>query len=279
MDKNSKEYIQYLINTGILNTETSENFSNLLYSVRFGNQQKPIEANNNQDKSNIITRDLLITSLTKYIQSLSTENLTEMVTGIYNKYISDKNNRISNYLYKLINIYIKSNIKFYLIYWKKLAHYLKHKDQVKKLYDNNKKTQQNLKMKGKSFSKRNIKNNDFLQRQDNFIQLRNFHRLKCYNNKENNLKIVCTFNPKLNKKINYNYSSNIPSALTISNNYNQEGYCNSRENNSSFINNSRIGESAQRMYNYYNLYKIKRKKLKEVVDNERGLNFRPLINK
>ena len=280
MDKHAKEFITYLLNIGILNTETSETFLNLIHSKDIYSQPKSPGTNNNQSKTNIITDDLVISTLVKYIQSLSIENLTQMVTEIYNKYVSEKNNQISNILFKLINIYIKSNIKFYLIYWKKLSIYLKHKDQVKKLYNNNNyKTTPNLKTKGKSYSKINIKTSEFLQRQDNFIQLKNFHRLKYYNEKENELKFLCTFNPKLNKKRYYSNSSNIPSVLTISNNFNQENNLNSREYNSSFINISKIGNSAQRLYNYHNYYKIKKKKLKEAVDNERGLNFKPLIHK
>ena len=259
MDKNSKEFIKYLLNIGILNNENSENFSNLLYSIRFTNRQKSTETNNDQNKTNIATDDLLIASLLKYIQSLSIENLSEMATGIYNKYASEKNEKITSNLYKLINIYIKSNIKFYLIYWKKLSHYLKHKDQIQKLYDDNKKIHPNLKTKGKSYSKINIKTNEFLKRQENFIKLRNFNRLKCYNNKENELKLLCTFNPKISKKINYNNTSNIPTVLTISNNFSPESYCNSRENNSSFINNSKNTKNGQKIYDCYNFYKIKKK--------------------
>ena len=70
----------------------------------------------------------IISSMVNYIKILPEEKIIEIMTGIYERYLENKQKISSNKLLKLIKIYQKKELKFYMIYWNKLSQYLMHKD-------------------------------------------------------------------------------------------------------------------------------------------------------
>ena len=114
----SEEFINYLKYIGFLNEKTIPFFVSLYNSV-----QEP-DAKSSKEKMKM----KIISSLVQYTKSLTENQIIEIMTNLYERYIENKIKIESNKLLNLIKIYSNKSIQFYFVYWNKLTQYLKHKE-------------------------------------------------------------------------------------------------------------------------------------------------------
>ena len=172
----------------------------------------------------------------------------------------------------------------------------------KKIYSNNLNNNQNnnnnRKIFKKNYSYKNLKNfNNFNNNNNNnnnlnitSNQILNqdfFSRLKNYSKKtqdnfekniirsENELKLVCSFSPKVNsntKKVKSKYNK------INNNNINKNNQSNKNiKNSNSKLTTISNKEAIDRLYNDYKNSQIRKKNLQKEIDEERGLTFKPKI--
>ena len=289
----SEEFINYLKYIGFIDKNNVEYFISI-YNSSF--EQKNDNINNKKEKTK--SKENIINSMIKYIKSLTDEQISEIMTRIYERYKENKIKIESKKLMNLIRIYQNKEIKFYFIYWKKLSQYLKHKEiqehQQKFLTIKNENNNSNflsgdylesmtvsnnknknsfipnnismIKVRNSDNYKYNynynfynrpkISNSNFIERQEKYMQLKKKNLLKNIDNNEEEFQLLYTFKPCLVESTkSYNYG----------NNYNGS-YLRDAEKN--------------RSINLYSnkIHDLKMKNLRQTVDNERGLTFKPRIN-
>ena len=228
----SNEFINYLKYIGFFQDNNAYNFFIKTYSANLNNDI-------NLKKVSFYKKNAIITSMMHYINSLSTSQLEYMLKNVYDKFIENKIKTESNKLIKILKIYYNKEIKFYFIYWKKLSKYLLHEEI---LYNNlvkiNKKNQNNSIINA---------NNNFIERQELFMQKKKFNMIKNIDDNEQEIQLLYTFKPNINE--NNLYKMKI--------------------------------EQKERRKNLYKNKSIngeKMKKLIKTVYNERGFTFKPKTN-
>ncbi len=97
--------------------------------------------------------------------------------------------------------------------------------------------------------------------------------MKALNEKEKKLRLLCPYTPDLHYscKKYFNYTTEVNGNTKRSNNKNTN-------NNYNILSNNNINKQGEKLYNYYNFYNEKRKKLKNDIDLERGVTFAPHTN-
>jgi hypothetical protein len=276
----SEEFINYLKYIGFLNEKTIPFFVSLYNSV-----QEP-DAKSSKEKMKM----KIISSLVQYTKSLTENQIIEIMTNLYERYIENKIKIESNKLLNLIKIYKNKSIQFYFIYWCKLSQYLKHKEiqkyqqQLMAIKNNENKSINNsnfingdyldaqtvndnfnnknnfipnnismIKVRNSNNTYNNTKSKtpskEFIERQEKYMQLKKKNLMKNIDNNEEEFQLLYTFKPCLVESTkSYCYGGNNPNF---------------------------------RNKNLYNnkIHEMKMKNLRETVDNERGLTFKPKINK
>jgi len=246
-----EEFINYLKYIGFITESTFHIFLS--------------ELNPSSESDNNIKNPKLkiISSMVNYIKILPEEKIIEIMTGIYERYLENKQKISSNKLLKLIKIYQKKELKFYMIYWNKLSQYLMHKDiQRESINTINNYIPNNLssiKVRNSDLhfitnnnvsNINNIKQNniskDFIERQEKFMLIKQKNLMKNIGNNEEEFQLLYTFKPNLDKSKKH-FNGKI------------------KRNN------------IDNLYNSKN-HDIKMKNLREVIDNERGYTFKPRIN-
>ena len=286
----SEEFINYLKYIGFLDETTIESFISIYKSI--------LESDNNNTKEKNKTK--IINSMIKFIKSLTDEQISIMMTKIYERYTENKLKIESKKLLNLINIYKNKEIKFYYIYWNKLSQYLKHKEiqkyqkQLAKIkYDNKSNNNSNfiygdyldemtvsnninnknnfipnnismIKVRNSDnytnnyniYNRPKISLNNFIERQEKYMELKKKNLMKNIDSNEEEFQLLYTFKPCLAESTK---------SFNQGNNYNGASLRNSKNN---------------RNINLYSnkMHELKMKNLREVVDNERGLTFKPRIN-
>ena len=286
----SEEFINYLKYIGFLDENTIESFISIYKSI--------LES----DNSNAIEKSKLkiINSMIKFIKSLTDEQISGMMTKIYERYTENKLKIESKKLLNIINIYKNKEIKFYYVYWNKLSQYLKHKEIQKYQqqlatikYDNKSNNNSNF-INGDYLDAMTVSNNinnkinfipnnismikarnsdnytnnyniynrpklslnDFIERQEKYMELKKKNLMKNIDNNEEEFQLLYTFKPCLvesTKSFNQGNNYNGPSLRNSKNNRNINLYSNKNHD-------------------------LKMKNLREAIDNERGLTFKPRIN-
>lgn len=284
----SEEFINYLKYIGFID-ENSIPFFISLYNSNF----EPEDNNNLKEKN----KAKIINSMTQFIKSLEDNQLSEVMTRIYDRYTENKIKIESKKLINLINIYKNKEIKFYFIYWNKLSQYLKHKEiQKYQMQFLTIKNAENKSINNSNFingdylesmtvsNNINNKNNfipnnismikvrnseaytstnnnrsklatkDFIERQEKYMQLKKRNLMKNIDNNEEEFQLLYTFKPCLVESTkSYYYGNNGVSGRDTKKNRNINLYSNK-------------------------IHDLKMKNLRETVDNERGLTFKPRIN-
>jgi hypothetical protein len=286
----SEEFINYLKYIGFVD-DNSLSFFISLYNSNIELQEK----NNLKDAN----KNIIINTMTQYIKSLEDNQLLEMMLRMYERYKENKIKIESKKLLNIIKIYHNKDLKFYLIYWNKLSQYLMHRDiQKYQMQVITKKNSENKSINNSNFIKGdylesmtvsnninnknnfipnnismikvrnsdqynnnfNIKNKprmaskDFIQRQEKFMELKKMNYMKNMDENEKEFQLLYTFKPCLEESTKSFYYFN--------------------------NNNSGIGSKKKRNTNLYNnkIHDLKMRNLRKVVDNERGLTFKPKIN-
>ena len=288
----SEEFINYLKYIGFINENTIQLFISLY--------NKNLELNDNnipKEKYKI----KIINSMEQYIKTLSELQISEIMKNIYERYIQNKIKIESKKLLNLIKIYQNKEIKFYFIYWNKLSQYLKHKEMQKyqqKIFNikhndnksinnsnflngdyldamtvNNNVVNKNnfipnnismIKVRNSNDTYSNNINNlsnktkipskDFIERQEKYMQLKKRNLMKNIDNNEEEFQLLYTFKPCLIESTkSYYYGNNNGVSFNSKNFRNLNLYTNK-------------------------IHEIKMRNLREIVDNERGLTFKPRIN-
>lgn len=276
----SEEFINYLKYIGFLNEKTIPFFASLYNSVR--------EPDGKSSKEKMKMK--IINSLVQYTKSLTENQIIEIMTNLYERYVENKIKIESNKLLNLIRIYSNKSIQFYFVYWSKLSQYLKHKEiqkyqqQIMAIKNNENKSINNsnfingdyldamtvndnfnnknnfipnnismIKVRNSNNTYNNTKaktpSKEFIERQEKYMQLKKKNLMKNIDNNEEEFQLLYTFKPCLVESTkSYYYGGNNPNF---------------------------------RNKNLYNnkIHEMKMKNLRETVDNERGLTFKPKINK
>lgn len=285
----SEEFINYLRYIGFIDENTFSFFISIYNSISESD-------NKNEKEKNKIK---IINSMVQYIKSLNDEQISEVMSKIFERYSENKIKIESKKLLNLINIYKYKEIKFYFIYWNKLSQYLKHKEiqkyqqQFITIKNENKSnnisnfingdyldamTVSNINNKNNFIpnnismikvrnsdtyvnNQNNIHNrpkipiNNFIERQEKFLELKKKNLMKNIDNNEEEFQLLYTFKPCLAESTKSYYG----------NNYNGGSIRDLKKN---------------RNINLYSnkIHDIKMKNLRETIDNERGLTFKPKIN-
>ena len=290
----SEEFINYLRYIGFIDENTFSFFISI-YKSNFESDSK-----NEKEKN----KTKIINSMVQYIKTLNDEQISEIMSKIYERFAENKIKIESKKLLNLIKIYKNKDIKFYFIYWNRLSQYLKHKEIQKyqqqfitiknenksnnisnfingdyldamtmsnninnknnfipnnismikvrnsDTYTNNQNNQNNIHNRPK------IPINNFIERQEKYMQLKKKNLMKNIDNNEEEFQLLYTFKPCLDESTKSYYYGN---------NYNREAIRDLKKN---------------RNINLYTnkIHDIKMKNLRETVDNERGLTFKPKIN-
>ena len=286
----SEEFINYLKYIGFLDETTIENFISIYKSI--------LESDNNNEIEK--TKTKLINSMIKFIKSLNDEQISVMMTKLYERYAENKIKIESKKLMNLINFYKNKELKFYYIYWNKLSQYLKHKEIQKYQqqlatikYDNKSNNNSNfiygdyldamtvsnninnknnfipnnismIKVRNSDnytnnyniYNRPKIALNNFFERQEKYMELKKKNLMKNIDNNEEEFQLLYTFKPCLAESTK---------SFNQSNNYSGTSLRNTKYN---------------RNINLYSnkIHDLKMKNLREAVDNERGLTFKPRIN-
>jgi hypothetical protein len=278
----TEQFINYLKYIGFLDDNSIGDFISLY--------------NSNSDEKNKIKdkkRDKLINCMIQYIKSLVDNQLSEIMTRIYDRYNENKIKIESKKLLNLVKVYQNKEIKFYFIYWHKLSQYLKHIEiqryQMQNLtikYTDNKTINNSNTINGEYLDSITLNNNnnrsnfipnnismikvrnsdmfnnnlnygkkpstkDFIERQEKYMQIKKRNLMKNIDDNEEEFQMLYTFKPCLEESTkSYYYGNN--KGLTKKN----------------------------RNFNLYTnkAHELKMKNLRKVVDNERGLTFKPRIN-
>ena len=286
----SEEFVSYLNYIGFVDDNSLPLFISL-YNSNLNLQE------NNYLKD---TNKKIINTMTKYIKSLDDNQLSDMMLRIYVRYRENKIKIESKKLLNLIRIYHNKDLKFYLIYWNKLSQYLMHLDiQQYQMQVMTKKNSENKNINNSNFIKGdylesmtvanninnktnfipnnismikvrnsdqynnntyNLKNRpkiaskDFIERQKQFMEIKKRNVMKNLDENEKEFQLLYTFKPCLEESTkSFNYISN-----------NNSGFGSRKKGNTNLYNNK--------------IHDLKMKNLREVVDNERGLTFKPRIN-
>ena len=356
MENNMKDFIDYLYYIGFLCPDNLTKLITIYESQNnMGNNCDKVIDNKMENKYN-----KMALSMNQLIKQSSPEEVQEMMNRIVNNYLKNRNKIIVSMARKLYKFYRNKELKFYFVFWRKMAKFLKHQQmEMLKLnlnsinngyfINNDNKTINSLNTPHPSqnyystTSKLNTSNNkfnraksrgntskntdiedliitnnhldrrtqDFIKRQEKFIQLKSFNKMQIKEKKEQEERLVCTFNPKLNKSsqktrkicnnsqyynVNnrnanilnnnmYNKSLNLnnsANAYYINVNYGNNNYINNNyDYNYSIINNNSTSfnnnNSILRLYNDAQRYKERKKVLKKSIDDERGLTFKPKV--
>ena len=229
----SDEFINYLKYIGFFKDNDAYNLFFQIYSKNANNNINGNKISFNNKKS------IIISSMLQYINSLSSSQLESLLKNIYEKYIENRLKIESNKLIKILKIYHNKEIKFYFVYWKKLSKYLCHEE----LFNNNL-----SKYNKKSLNNSVVStNNDFIKRQELFMQKKKFNMMKNIDDNEQEIQLLYTFKPNINDKNLFNIKI----------------------------------EQKQRRKNLYKNKSINGEKMKnliKIVDNERGYTFKPKTN-
>ena len=286
----SEEFINYLKYIGFIDKNNVEYFISI-YNSSF-EQKNDNRININEKTKN---KENIINSMIKYIKSLTDEQISEIMTRIYERYKENKIKIESKKLMNLIRIYQNKELKFYFIYWKKLSQYLKHKEiqeyQQKFLTIKNENNNSNF-LSGDYLESMTVSNNinnknnfipnnismikarnsdtyinnyninnrskisanNFIKRQEKYMQLKKKNLMKNIDNNEEEFQLLYTFKPCLIESTrSYNYNGASLRDLTKNRNRNINLYSNK-------------------------MHDLKMENLRQTIDNERGLTFKPRIN-
>ena len=294
-----EEFINYLKYIGFIDENNIEYFISIYNSIvepKNDNIDNTNNIKNLNDKTK--NKENIINSMVKYIKSLTDEQLSDIMAKIYERYKENKIKIESKKLLNLIKIYQNKELNFYYIYWKRLSQYLKHKDihayqqqllstknennnsyfingdYLESMTVNNNKNKNSfipnnismIKVRNSDNYKYNynynfynrpkISNSNFIERQEKYLQLKKKNLLKNIDNNEEEFQLLYTFKPCLVESTkSYNYGNNYNGA-----------YLRDAEKN--------------RSINLYSnkMHDVKMKNLRQTIDNERGLTFKPRIN-
>ena len=293
----SEEFLNYLNYIGFIDENTIPSF------ISIYNTPSELDKENQKEKN----KTKIINSMIQYIKSLTDEQILGVMTKIYERYKENKIKIESKKLLNLIRIYNNKEIKFYFIYWNKLSQYLKHKEiqlyqqQLGSIKIENKSNNSNNLNNNSNFingdylesmtvtnnnsNKNNfipnnismikvrnsdayttnnnnirtrpkIPSNNFIQRQEKYMQLKKQNLMKNIDNNEEEFQLLYTFKPCLADSTKSYYYGN---------NYNGASLREAKKN---------------RNINLYSnkMHDLRMKNLRQTVDNERGLTFKPRIN-
>lgn len=291
----TEEFINYLKYIGLIDENNIENFISIYNST--SEQENDNLKRESKNKKNIIN------TMIKYIKSLTDEQISAIMTKIYERYKENKIKIESKKLLNLIKIYKNKEIKFYFVYWERLSKYLKHKEiqefqtyqqQLLTIKNDNKNINNNsnfisgnyLESMTVSNNKNNKNNfipnnismikarnsdiytnnyyinnkpkismNNFIERQEKYLQLKKKNLMKNIDSNEEEFQLLYTFKPCLAESTKSYFSG-----------YNNlASFRDSKKNRKKNLYSNKIRE-------------VKMKNLRQTVDNERGLTFKPRIN-
>ena len=283
----SEEFINYLNYIGFIDENTLPSFITIYNSSS--------ESDNQNSKE--MKKVKIINTMIQYIKSLKDEQISGIMTKIYERYKENKIKMESKKLLNLINIYGNKEIKFYFIYWNKLSQYLKHKEikiylsQFSSIKNDNKNNSNSNFINGDYLESMTVNNNinnkinfipnnismiklrnsdaytnicsrpgiplnNFIERQEKYMKMKKQNLMKNIDNNEEEFQLLYTFKPYLAESTKSYYYGNNYSGISL------RDY------------------KKHRNINLYSnkIHDLKMKNLRQTVDKERGLTFKPRIN-
>ena len=300
MNSNSKEFIDYLQYIGFLSKNSINNFLTIL--------NNEIDNVNNNNKNNIIINNsnILLNSIINFVSNLTNNDIKNLANGLLERFNENKNKIKEKYLLKLFEIYQNKYLYYFVIKWKniikfynnnfhnKISSYVENNYNSTISYNflNNNNSNNNSKIYKKNLSYKNLNSShNFINNSKNpNLKEDFFSRLKNYSKKaqdniekniirsENELKLLCSFSPKVNSS-SKNVKSKYNKSKIINNNQsNKELKPNHyRKNSNSKLSTISNKEAIDRLYNDYKDSQIRKKNLQKEIDEERGLTFKPKI--
>ena len=297
MNSNSKEFIDYLQYIGFL----SKNSINIFLTIL----NNEIDNVNNNNKNIINNSNILLNSIINFVSNLTNNDIKNLANGLLERFNENKNKIKEKYLLKLFEIYQNKFLYYFLIKWKNFIkfydnnnnnnHHHKISSYIENSYNStisykflNNNSNNNSKIYKKNLSYKNLNNFNHSTnpnlKEDFFSRLKNYSK-KAQDNiekniilRENELKNLCSFSPKVNSS-----SKNVKSKYNrskINNNNNQFKELKSnhyRKNSNSKLSTLSNKEAIDRLYNDYKNSQIRKKNLQKEIDEERGLTFKPKI--
>jgi len=265
----AKGFTDYLLYIGLITKDTLTNF-NYNYNDIANFKNKKITKNT--------VYSLLSNSLFNYISDLTRENLKHISDNIVNRYIESKNKILYSTLKNIISKKEQKEKILYFKKWRKIKNYIS--DPV---------NYRNTKYKFLNYLSNNtIENNypdNIIGRQKKFLEKSQNKRMNqmIENEKLNNM--LCPFTPtiytkKYKSKNNSNYKSPYlrlyEDVKKKNNNNNNNRNLKSAERRNEQRN---VDKRINKLYNDYKVYENKKKELLKEIDNERGLSFKPNMQK
>ena len=213
------EFIDYLSYIGFLSNQSKENYIKI-YNKNLDNINNNINKNNLDDfkiEQNIC--DIIINSLFEFFNNLNNDTLKEICKSLFNKFNENKLKLKINYLKKIFRTHKNKEKKIYFEKWKNGID-LNKKNNFFNFQNNNSHTPSSIQKKfnddkilTKSNTYYNIYNlnynqkkkkklKNFIQRQENYSKKKIHNQEKQFQRSEEELDLLCSFSPKLNKNIN-----------------------------------------------------------------------------
>ena len=283
------EFIDYLSYIGFLSNQSKENYIKI-YNTNLDNINKNTNKNNLDDfkiEQNIC--EIIINSLFEFFNNLNNDNLKEICKSLFNKFNENKLKLKINYLKKIFKTHKNKEKKIYFEKWKNGID-LNKKNNFFNFQNNNSYTPSSIQKKfnddkilTKSNTYFNIYNvnynqkkkkklKNFIQRQENYSKKKLYNQEKQFQRSEEELDLLCSFSPKLNKNINVKskiknrsvkYKSpkpNLPIFYISSRNMNK--------NNNNNINNNNIKINSNENQNEINNIYILSDNMKKYENND-----------
>jgi len=213
------EFIDYLSYIGFLSNQSKENYIKI-YNTNLDNINKNTNKNNLDDfkiEQNIC--EIIINSLFEFFNNLNNDNLKEICKSLFNKFNENKLKLKINYLKKIFKTHKNKEKKIYFEKWKNGID-LNKKNNFFNFQNNNSYTPSSIQKKfnddkilTKSNTYFNIYNvnynqkkkkklKNFIQRQENYSKKKLYNQEKQFQRSEEELDLLCSFSPKLNKNLN-----------------------------------------------------------------------------
>ena len=212
------EFIDYLSYIGFFPNQSKENYIKIY--------NKNLDNNNNNNNNNLEDYkieqniyEIIINSLFEFFNNLNNDTLKEMCKNIFNKFNENKLRLKINYLKKIFSIYKNKEKKMCFEKWKNEID-LNKKNNFFNFQNNNSYTPSSIQKKfnddkilTKSNTYFNIYNvnyeqkkkkklKNFIQRQENYSKKKLHNQEKQFQRSEEELDLLCSFSPKLNKNLN-----------------------------------------------------------------------------
>lgn len=271
MDKFVKEFVDYLMYIGLINS----NSISLFISAFNAN----VDKSDNQQDNNALP--LLSSSLLHYLSHLSSDNKKQIATSLISKFIENKSKLCLSALKSIVMIKERKTKQLCMTKWSIITSVIFSQSDIPQ------REYQAVQSEKTYLSP----SDNFILRQQNFSKQHQKQHEKRLLQSEDEFSIICPFSPTLMTSNYFKgtdggaYSKGKTAYVRLYNDSRRRTEANSRRqydlSNKSGSNVLKITKTSKKnnadetMYNYYKIYKNKKLVLQKNIDLERGITFKP----